>query len=426
MQLPPEEQPPPYLQLTAMTTLPQQLPVNVDAVSRLRIVFLGYIVRGPLGGMVWCNLQYLIGLACLGHDVYFVEDSDDYPSCYDPTRGITDTDPTYGLQFTKHTFEKVGLGDRWAYYDAHTSRWLGPCADRILGICATADLVLNFCGVNPLRPWLMQIPARALIDGDPAFMQLQHLTNPATYHQALQHTAFLSFGSNINRTQSLIPNDGLPWQPTCQPIALNAWPVTPAPSQGKFTTVMQWESYAAREYQGVRYGLKSDSFQPYIDLPEKVGRILELSVSGGSIPSELLESKGWVLREPPTQTPWTYQQYIQQSKAEFSVAKQGYVVSRSGLFSERSTCYLATGRPVVIQDTGFSDWLPTGTGVISFNTMEEAIAGIEEVNRRYEFHCQMARVIAQEYFDAGIVLPRLLECAMHPASYPVTTIEQQY
>lgn len=386
--------------------------------SHLRIIVLGYIVRGPLGGMAWHTLQYLMGLVHLGHDVYFVEDSDDYPSCYDPERGITDTDPTYGLQFATRTFERIGLGDRWAYYDAHTSRWVGPCADRILEICATGDFLLNLDGINPLRPWLSNIPVRVLLDGDPVFTQLRHLTDPAARNLAKQHTAFLSCAENIDLNRATIPDDGLPWQATRHPIFLDAWPVTPGPAQGKFTTVMQWESYPAREYGGVRYGMKSDSFGPYMELPKRAGRILELAVSGSSTPGELLDSKGWVVREPPTRDPWTYQHYIQQSKAEFSIAKHGFVISRSGLFSERSACYLASGRPVVIQDTGFSDWLPTGAGVIPFNTLEEALAGIEEINSRYEFHCQAARAIAEEYFDARKVLPRLIECAMNPAPAP--------
>lgn len=389
-----------------------------ETVSRLRIIVLGYIVRGPLGGMAWHPLQYVMGLASLGHDVYFVEDSDDYPSCYDPARGITDTDPTYGLQFATRTFERIGLGDRWAYYDAHTSRWLGPYADRILDICATADLLLNLDGVNPLRPWLMKIPARAFVEGDSVFTQIRHLTVPAARNLAWQHTAFLSCAENIGLNRSSIPNDGLPWQATRQPIVLDAWPVTLAPASGKFTTVMQWESYPAREYGEVRYGMKSDSFGPYMDLPRRTGSILELAVSGSSTPTALLHNQGWVVLDPPTQDPWTYQRYIQQSKAEFSVAKHGFVVSCSGLFSERSACYLASGRPVVIQDTGFSDWLQTGAGVIPFSTPEEALAGIEEINSRYEFHCQAARAIAEEYFDARKVLPRLIEYAINPKPAP--------
>lgn len=386
---------------------------HIDPTSRLRIVVLGYIVRGPLGGMAWHPLQYLMGLASLGHDVYFIEDSDDYPSCYDPTRGYMDIDPTYGLKYAASIFDRVGLGDRWAYYDAHTNSWLGTCADRIEEIFATADLLLNLDGVNPVRPWLLQIPARALIEGDSVFTQIRHLTDSSAYEQARQHTAFFSCAENIGLSDCTVPDDGFSWQATRQPIVLDAWSVKPLPdASAKFTTVMQWESYPAREYDGIRYGLKADAFPPYFDLPKQVNASLELAVSGGNTPTELLEIKGWGLQEPPTQTPWTYQEYIQQSKAEFSIAKYAFVITRSGLFSERSACYLASGRPVVIQDTGFSEWLPTGAGVMAFSNLEEAIAGIEAIDSRYEFHCQAARAIAQEYFDARQVLPPLLETAM--------------
>jgi len=394
--------------------------MDLKAVSSLRIIVLGYIVRGPLGGSAWHHLQYAMGLSDLGHNVYFVEDSDDYPSCYDPTRSITGTDPTYGLQFATRAFERVGLGDRWAYFDAHTSRWFGPAAGQILGICATANLLLNLSGINPLRPWLVEIPARAFLDHDPAFTQIQHLTDPSARDLAMQHTAFFSFGENIGLGQCTIPADGLPWQPTRQPVALDAWPVMPGPVQGKFTTVMLWDSYPASEYNGRRYGMKSDSFGPYLDLPARAGPILELAVGSRTAPRTLLDSKGWAVRDSREATwdPWTYQRYIQQSKAELSVAKHGYVVTRSGWFSERSACYLASGRPVVIQETGFSDWLQTGSGVIAFNTPEDALAGIEEINSRYHFHCHAARAIAEAYFDARKVLTHLIECAMSPLPAP--------
>ncbi len=390
------------------------------AMSRLRIIVLGYIVRGPLGGMVWSNLQYLMGLARLGHDVYFVEDSDDYPSCYDPARDVVDADPTYGLGFAARELERIGLGERWAYWDAHTSRWLGPCAARIVEVCRSADLLLNLCGINPVRPWLARIPVRVLVDEDPGFTQVRHLTDPAARERAVQHTRFLTFAENIGTSRCAIPDDGLPWRPTRQPVVLDALPATPGPADGRFTTVMQWESYPAREYAGVRYGMKSDSFMPYLDLPDRAGRILELALGGPNPPRELLHGKGWLLRgsrEPTVDVP-TYLGYIRQSKAEFSVAKHAYVVTGSGWFSERSVTYLTSGRPVLVQDTGFSRWLPTGAGVIAFASPEEALGGIESINGRYALHCEAAPAVAEAYFDSRKVLPQLIEGAMSPAPCP--------
>jgi hypothetical protein len=381
----------------------------------LRIICLGYLVRGPMGGMTWHYLQYALGLARLGHDVYFVEDSDDYPSCYDPSANRVGTDPAYGLAYAARVFDRVGLHGRLAYYDAHTSRWLGPCADRVRDVCATADLLLNLSGVNPLRPWLLEVPVRALVDTDPVFTQVRHLTEAPARELAGRHTAFFTFGENLVRAGSAVPQDGLPWRATRQPVVLEAWPVTPGPVHGRYTTVMTWEGCPPAKYGGLHYGLKSDSFGPYLDLPERAGPVLE--VAGTGAPEALLASKGWVVRNPLEEAPdpWAYQAYIQRSKAEFSIVKHAYVVSRSGWFSERSAGYLASGRPVLVQETGFSDWLETGRGVLAFRTPEEALAGIEEINGRYAFHCRVARDVAEAYFDARKVLTALVESALCPA-----------
>lgn len=388
--------------------------------SRLRVVVLGYIVRGPVGGFASYFLQYVTGLAQLGHDVYFFEVGDDYPSCYDPSRDLTGTDPTYGLRFATNIFNRVGLGNRWAYHDARTSCWLGPCADRIAEVCPTADLLLNVGGVNRLQPWLRDVPVRAFVDLDPVFTQVKHLTDSTARERALHHTAFLTVGENIARQKSSIPDDGLPWQVTRQPIVLDAWPLTHGFIHGKFTTVMQWESYPALEYGGARYGLKSDSFGPYLHLPDRVGRIFELAVGGPAVPYEMLRKKGWEPRNPleVTQDPWAYRRYIQQSKAEFSVVKQAYAVSRSGWFSDRSVAYLASGRPVLVQETGFSDWLPTGAGILPFASLDDVLIGLDAIQSRYEFHCQAARAIAEEYFDSRKVLFRLIERAMNSDQSP--------
>lgn len=382
----------------------------------LRVVVLGYVVRFPLGGMAWHYLQYVLGLARMGHDVFFFEDSDDYPSCYDPVRSVVDENPTFGLDFARRSLDEIGLGERWAYYDAHTSRWFGPRADDATGICEFADIVLNISGANPLRSWTRLIPHRVFIDTDPVFEQIRQLTVPERRELAQEHTSFLTFGCNIGRSGSRVPEDGLPWQPTRQPIVLDAWRVTPGPSQGLFTTIMQWDSYREREFGGVFYGLKSRSFEPFLRLPERAGPFFELALGTPDAPRDLLRSAGWNLVDPrvPTRSLASYQEYIRNSKAEFSIAKHGFVQGWSGWFSERSAGYLASGRPVALQDTGYSDWLPTGDGLIPFSTMDEAEAAIRDIIGRYEHHCRSARELAAEYFDSDRVLDEVLSLATEP------------
>jgi len=376
------------------------------SIGALRILVLGYIVRGPIGGMAWHHLQFVLGLVRLGHDVFFVEDSDDYPSCYDPSTNAMSIDPSYGLAFATRAFDQLGLPDRWAYYDAHNFCWHGPAGARIESVCAKADLLLNISGVNPIRDWFERVPVRVLVDTDPVFTQVRHLRDSRAREMAARHTAFFSFAENIGRIAS-VPDDGFAWRPTRQPVVLDCWPVTPGPKHGNFTTVMQWESYPPAQFEGRTFGTKSLSFASYRDLPRKTSAQFELAI--GAPPNDLAV-QGWRISNPleVSQDLWTYQSFIIRSKAEFSVAKHGYVVSRSGWFSERSAGYLACGRPVLVEDTGFSVWLPSGRGLVAFSSPEEALEGVQEIGARYDFHCHSARWIAEAYFDSAKVLNRLL------------------
>ena len=381
----------------------------------MRILVLGYIVRGPIGGLSWHYLQYVIGLHNLGHEVFYIEESGDYPMCYDPEQNVTGTDPSYGLRFTKDTFHSIGLGDHWAFYDVSTDHWAGPGASRVHDFLDSADLLLNISGLNYLRPWLAHIPHRVLIDTDPVFTQIRHLTEPDASSLAEQHTAYFTFGENIGSPSCSIPDDGFAWQPTRQPIVLDAWPVTLPPGTGRFTTVMQWDSYAKCTYANRTFGMKSDSFKPYFELPAKIDSELELALGSANAPREKLSNLGWHLRDPleVTRDLWSYQDYIRGSKGEFSIAKHGYVVSNSGWFSERSACYLASGRPVVVQETGFSQWMDAcGLGVVPFSSLDEAGSAIEEVTAQHQKHAEMAREIAREYFAANRVLGKLVEEAL--------------
>jgi len=346
--------------------------------------------------------------------VYFFEDSDDYPACYDPGRNVMDTDPSYGLEFAARAFERLGLETRWTYYDAHRQGWLGPAADRALELCRTADVVLNVSCVNPLRTWMSEIPVRVLVDTDPLFTQVRHLNDPAARAHAMQHTAFCSYGENIGQSGCAIPPDGLPWFPTRQPIVLDEWTPTPGRIDDPLSTIMLWDSYPSVEHNGKRFGMKAESFGPYLDLPRRSGQRFTLALGARSPVQQQLASHGWTIVDPRERTrdPWSYHDFIRGSKAEFSVAKHGYVVSQSGWFSERSAGYLARGRPVVVQDTGFSRWLDADGGVLWFRDDDEALTQLEALNRSYDRQCAKARRVAERYFESSHVLTRLLDDAM--------------
>lgn len=379
----------------------------------MKILVLGYVIRCPLGGMAWHYLQYVLGLAELGHEVVYLEDSEDHEwSCYNPATHEQGKDPTYGLAFAEKVFARLGLADQWAYFDAHQDRWSGPCGTRAVTLCADADLLLNISGANPIRPWLEGVPRRVFVDTDPGFEQVRQLTVPRRAARAAQHNAFFTFGENIGQEDCRIPADGLPWLPTRQPIVLSWWPLAPAPPRAAaFTSVMQWDSYEHREYEGLELGMKSRSFPAFLDLPRRVDVPLELALGSKGAPRDELRRHGWRLRDPLaiSRDPWTYQQYLKESRGEFAVAKHGYVVTRSGWFSERSAAYLACGRPVVVQDTGFSRVLPVGEGLWAVGTVEEAAAALTAVTRDFERHSAAAREIAASCFDAEVVLGSLLD-----------------
>ncbi len=394
--------------------------------QRLRVVVLGYIIRGPVGGMAWHHLNYIAGLHRLGHEVLFLEDSDDSAwSCYNPSTGETGADPGYGMTFIADAFARLGLPPAWAYWDQNTSRWLGPRASDAVAWCRSADLLISVSGINPLRPWTQSIPRRVLIDTDPVFMQIRHLTEPGARARAAAHNLFFTFGENFGQPGCLTPDDGFSWRPTRQPIALDAWAATPPPTgpEAAFSTVMLWESYPAREYGGRSFGMKSRSFADFIDLPGRAPAPLELALGGHGAPRDDLRARGWKLADPlvVAHGPWEYQGYIRASRGEFSVAKHGYATSRCGWFSERTACYLAAGRPAVVMDTGFRSWLPEGDGLFSFSTADEAIDGIRKVTTDPERHGRAARAIAAAHFDARIVLGRLLDEAMAAPLMPAGT-----
>ena len=388
--------------------------------SKPSVLVMGYVVRGPLGGMAWSDLQYLASLKAAGHLVYYVEDSDDYPSCYNPITNETVTDPTYGLDFARAAFAEIGMDGHWSYHDAHKSEWHGPLANLGSKVFDRADVLINLAGVNPLRDSAMEVPVRLFVDQDPAFTQIRNLTDPARAAFTEQHNAFATFAENRGAIECSVPDDGVPWRPTRQPVLAERYRATEGPVDGRFTTVMQWESYPAIAFAGRYFGTKSSSFEDYLDLPGRTHASLELALGAPAATRQHLEAAGWSTIDPRvvTRTPSTYEDYIRGSKGEFGIAKHGYVSTMSGWFSERSLAYMVNARPVVVQETGFSSVLPVGAGVLSFTSPEEACEGLRSVGADYARHCQMARSIVVEHFDGRKVIQDLLEAADHQSSTP--------
>ena len=375
----------------------------------LRIVCSVHLVRYPLGGHSWHHLQYLIGLARMGHQVTFFENYGWPDSCYDPARNVMTSDPTYGIAYLEKLMRPYGIGERWCYLGEDGTAY-GMSRNRLAELCSESDLYLNLSNINWI-PEVEKCRRRVLVDTDPAFTQIGALGAGGPFDA---YHALFTYGENVHQPGCDMPTAGERWHRTRQPVVLDLWPVDSGDRSAPFTTLATWSPIGDRIHEGRVYGMKNREFQPFFTLPRDTGEPMEMSLNApGEIRRQLREG-GWNLVDPRKVTfdPWTYQQYLRASRAEFSVAKHGYVVTRCGWFSERSAAYMASGRPVLIQETGFSDWLETGSGVIPFSTPSEALDGIEDINSRYESHCQAARELAEEYFDARKVLTSLLETAL--------------
>lgn len=370
----------------------------------MRIIVTGLVGQYAFGGVAWDYLQFVEGFRQLGHEVFYLEDTEMWP--YDPIHNTITADCSYNVRYLDAVMTRLGLAGRWIYRNAADGSVHGASTD----FCADADIFLNVSGCSCLRPEYQRIPKKIFLDTDPMFTQIALLTGQRDVIRA--HDVHFTFAENMDAQDCRIPTGDLEWIPTRQPIVLDWW--TPSPTGELFTTVMNWVSYKPCEYEGETWGQKDVEFMKFLDLPARTSQKLQIAMGMGpgmKRPTELLREKGWDIVEPSERLPdpWTYRDYLAQSKGEWSVAKEGYVKSRSGWFSCRSACYLALGKPCVLQDTGWSRIYPTGDGLFAFDTIEEAVAGIEEINADYAHHCAEARALAVEMFDARKVLGQLLE-----------------
>ena len=370
----------------------------------MRILFAGIVARYPFGGVTWCSLMYLLGLRALGHEVFYIEDTGE--CVYDPVQNTRSTDPSYGTSYIHNALEPFGLGDRWAFVN-YDGSYHGRTAVDVRDYCAGADLFLNLSGGSWFwRDEYVKIPRKAFIDSDPAFTQLAIAKAEPWYVKFFQGFDHLfTFGSNVGTPASQIPVGDFTWHKTWQPVTMDDWKAEAAPGD-KFTSVMTWQIESFTDVGGN----KDQEFIRFIDLPSRTNQPFELAING---PQTLLREHGWgtVNAMGVSRSLWDYRGFIQRSRAEFGVAKHTYVSSRSGWFSDRTECYLASGRPALVQDTGWTAHLPSGSGLLSFSTPDEAIAGIDAINGDYDRHAKAAREVAREHFDAARVLPALLDRA---------------
>jgi hypothetical protein len=369
--------------------------------ERLKILFSGMVAGDPhQGGASWAVLQYVAGLSELGHEVVLVE-----PVAAEALEPTGDT--------VRYFDSLPFLEGRAALLAREGEETVGLPYSRLLEFSRGADLLLNVSGMLRDERLLEAVPVRAFLDLDPGFNQVWEATGTAMGFD--RHTHCVTVGVRIGAEDCPIPTLGRAWIPTLPPVALAQWPVADRPPRhDAFTSVGHWRSYGSIEHGGIHYGQRAHSLRRLFELPRRSGARFELAL--GIHPDEvddlrMLRENGWRLLDPHevVGNPSDYATFVRESKAELGVAKSGYVDSRSGWFSDRSAAYLASGRPVVAQDTGFGETLPAGEGLLPFGDVEEASAAVAAVEADCERHARAARELAEEHLDARKVLPRLLE-----------------
>lgn len=383
----------------------------------MRVVVTGLVATYPLGGLAWDYLAYVDGFRRLGAEVVYLEDTGGW--FYRPRRATWTAEPGENLGFLQDALRAIDAGDlAWAVRGPDDVLH-GPGAATVAAACRTAELFLNVSGACWLRDAYRGARRTAYLDTDPGFTQatLQAVdegraSEAQRFSAALvrAHDRFLTYAESIADQRCRVPRCGLDWRPTRPPIVLERWPRRPAPREGCYTTMMSWShGRPAPRIDGETLGGKDAEMPAFLDLPRRAGVPLELAI-GGAPPAAALRAAGWRVVEayPRSDSLAAYQAYVLGSRGEWSVAKQVYVRLRSGWFSTRSAAYLAAGRPVVAQDTGWSDHYPCGEGLFAFATVEQAAAALRAVDADHQRHAAAARAVAERELAAGRVLARLL------------------
>ena len=372
--------------------------------------------RCPFGGQTWLYLNWLRGLHQLGHEVWYVEDDSVWP--YDPRRNTVTDDCSYAVEHIASCVRRIGLGEQWAYRlaDRKGACW-GLSESGIVELYSSCDALLNVVGATDLREDHLRAPLRIYVECDPVTSELR-LANGDTHtaEAFAAHHLIATYGENFGAPDCRVPLNGLAskYRKTRQPVDLELWPMAYDRDAPYFTTIGNYRQEGSDvEYGGeVYHWSKHREWQKILALPRLTSQRFELAMMPDSAADRsLLESHGWGLVHPLEMSLdvfGAYPAFFRGSRGELTVAKDQNVRLRSGWFSERDACYLASGKPVVTQSTGFENVLPTGAGLFAFSNPEEALAAIEAINGDYRFHCDAARAIASEHFAAKGVASRLL------------------
>ncbi len=384
----------------------------------MRAIVTGMIATYGLGGVAWDYGQYALALERLGFEVFYLEYTGGY--VYDTSAGLYGENWDAGAKFLQEALAWLspGLADRW-HFRTMDDQIYGLSAKHIEKVVSEADVFVNVSGAALLHPDYMGCPRKILIDTDPGW---NHFVTYREWDEVWgeglglfgtlgykQHDHFFTYAERIHEPDCLLPDYGLAWMTTRPPVVLDRW--QPEPPGKTWTTVMTWDNFRRPlEYEGKVYGTKELEFPKIESLPSHVDAPLEVAAGGDTAPREHWADLGWnvVDSHSVSETAGDYRSYIQGSRGEFSVAKNVYVGTRCGWFSCRSVCYLASGRPVVIQDTGFSDVIPTGSGLVAYEDLDGAAAGIRSVESSYAEHQDAARELARTHFDSELVVGRML------------------
>jgi len=383
--------------------------------KRGKIIVFGILFWYPLAGVTFQFLHYLIGLRKLGYDVWYVEDSGRW--IYDPVKNEFSPDVGSNLAMVAPVLEAHGFGERWAFRGNYPG---GQChgleETRLLNLYKEADAFLNVTGAQEIRDEHRQIKRRVYVESDPFASQIKVASGDQGMIDLLAaHDCHFSFGENLGSTDCDAPVERFRWQPTRQPVALELWQTGPAPAGSSYTTITTWHNKGKDlQWRGdTWYWTKDREFEKFLDLPRQRKGPFEIATTVDDSVKTLLRNHGWRQSDSVeiSRDARLYRQYLQTSRAEFTVARDQYVRPKTGWFSDRSVCYLAAGRPVITQETGFSKFIPSGRGLFGFQDMADILAAIDAIESDYGGQCRAALEIAQEYFSAEKVLGSLMERA---------------